>query len=336
MRNATFPSSGQGESAIAKRGLINRRWLPLNALRAFEAVGQNLSFTAGAQALTVSQSAMSRHVSSLEELIGKPLFERSAIGLKLTPAGEVLLPVISKCLDRMEQTINSVRDQNGESRPLRVHMPPSLMHQAGVSLLRNFHREYPEIRIDVFSSHATGLPPTNVDMAIVYDRPSVDNQVTDLLWMERLSLLCSPETAARAKGRSIEDFIAGSELLHIRVDSEPRGLMWSIFADQHRLFVDTDRGLSFDTAISAVRYAMTAPGIVLTDIDMYESEIAAGLLVMPYDCVSTDGFGYYLKTHAEDLADPAILLFREWIIRHFAETVRGGGRPDRNMLALAL
>ena len=46
---------------------INRRWLPLNALRAFDAVGQNLSFTAGAQALHVSQSALSRHVISLRD-----------------------------------------------------------------------------------------------------------------------------------------------------------------------------------------------------------------------------------------------------------------------------
>src|ERR1700754_2498511 len=112
----------RGETTIAAQGLINRRWLPLNALRAFEAVGQNLSFTGGAQALTVSQSAMSRHVSSLEDLIGKPLFERSASGLRLTAAGQVLLPVVSKCLDRMEQTINTIRDKDGESRPLRVHM----------------------------------------------------------------------------------------------------------------------------------------------------------------------------------------------------------------------
>ena len=55
---------------------INRRWLPLNALRAFEAVGQHLSFTAGAQALHVSQSALSRHVISLEDLLGCQLLER--------------------------------------------------------------------------------------------------------------------------------------------------------------------------------------------------------------------------------------------------------------------
>jgi len=66
-----------------------------------------------------------------------------------------------------------------------------------------------------------------------------------------------------------------------------------------------------------VRYAIGASGVVLADIDMFADEITSGQLVMPYDRVSADGFGYYLKTHAEDLGDPAIYLLRDWIIRHF-------------------
>jgi len=55
---------------------IDRRWLPLNALRAFEGVAKHSSFTAAANALLISQSALSRHVIALEKLIGAQLFER--------------------------------------------------------------------------------------------------------------------------------------------------------------------------------------------------------------------------------------------------------------------
>jgi DNA-binding transcriptional LysR family regulator len=55
---------------------LDRRWLPLNALRAFEAVGRHLSFTAAANSLLVSQSAVSRHVIHLERLLGVQLLER--------------------------------------------------------------------------------------------------------------------------------------------------------------------------------------------------------------------------------------------------------------------
>lgn len=315
----------KGESKIASFRAINRRWLPLNALRAFDAVGRHMSFTLGAQALTVSQSAMSRHVSSLEELIGAPLFERGPSGLKLTAAGEILLPVVSKCLDRMEQTINTIRNKDMESRPLRLHIPPSLLYQNALPLLRDFHQEHPEIRIDVTTSTVTGEPRTNVDMAIVFDRPNVDDKVADLLWMVRVAPLCSPATALAHCGKSLEQFLQDNELLHVKLEGEPRGLLWSVYADQHRLNIDTDNGLAFDTAYSAIRYAIGSSGVVLGDIDMFADEITSGQLVMPYDRVSGDGFGYYLKTHAEDLSDPAIYLLRDWIIRHF--TARTADEP---------
>ena len=261
---------------------------------------------------------MSRHVGALEDLIGKPLFERGVSGLRLTAAGQTLLPVVSKCLDRMEQTINGIRDKDGESRPLRVHIPPSLLHQIALPILHGFRRAHPDIRIDVSSSNVTGLPAANVDMSIVFDRPNVDDKVTDLLWMVRVAPLCSPETAAAHAGKSIERFLTDAELLHVKLEGESRGLLWSGYADQQRFAIDTDRGLAFDTAFAAVRYAMAASGVVLADIDMFHSELADGRLVMPYDRACADGFGYYLKTHAEDLADPVIYLFREWVIRHFA------------------
>ena len=49
-------AGGRAHGPRGIRDLTNRRWLPLNALRAFDAVGQHLSFTAGAQALNVSRA----------------------------------------------------------------------------------------------------------------------------------------------------------------------------------------------------------------------------------------------------------------------------------------
>ncbi|WP_404710048.1 LysR substrate-binding domain-containing protein [Sphingomonas sp. MMS24-J13] len=276
-----------------------------------------MSFTGGAQALTVTQSAVSRHIGSLEGLIGKPLFERDPAGLKLTTAGKTLLPVVSKSLDRMEYALNGIREDGIESRPLRLHIPPTLLYQSAMPLLRDFHREHPDIRIDVVTSNATGEPRTDVDMAIVFDRPKVDEKVADLLRLVRVAPLCSPATAAAAEGRSLEQFLRENDLLHVRLEGEPRGLLWTAYADQQRLDLDTSRGMAFDTSITAVRYAQVATGVVLADIDIFAQEIAAGRLVMPYDRASADGFGYYLKTNVEDLADPAIVLLRDWIIRHF-------------------
>ncbi len=301
---------------------VNRRWLPLNALRAFDAVGKRLSFTAGAQALNVSQSAVSRHIISLEELLGKKLFDRSGPRLVLTPAGELLLPEVGKAFDRIEQKMNEVCGDTSGSRPIRVHFPPSLLHQIALPMIQDFHAEHPDIRIDISSAHVTGLPDTDIDMAIVFDLPHVDDHVTDFLWMVRVAPVCSPQTAARHRGKGLEAFLADNHLLHVKLENEPRGLLWSLYARQTRIALDVDRDLAFDTALLAVSYAIAADGVALADIDMFAPELSDGRLVMPYDSIIEDGFGYYLKLRPEDLADPAISLFRSWLIARFAARPR--------------
>jgi DNA-binding transcriptional LysR family regulator len=282
-------------------------------------VGQQRSFTGGASALSVSQSAVSRHVIGLEELLGKPLFDREATGLLLTAAGEELLPVVAKSLDRIEQTLNAIRDDRQAKRALRIHIPPSMLQQQLLPLLHEFRAEHPDYRIDVSSTTATGLPSTSIDMAIVYDKPSVDDFVTDLLWMVRVAPLCSPGTAKAAAGQSCAQFLSQQELLHIKLDGQPRDLLWASYARICGLDIATGEGLAFDTAIAAAQYAMGGDGVTLADIDMFAPEIAEGRLVMPYDAVVEEGYGYYLKLHADDLADPAISLFRSWLIGRFME-----------------
>jgi len=297
---------------------MNRRWLPLNALRAFEAVGKQLSFTGGAAVLSVSQSALSRHVSALESLLGKQLFERDGGRLSLTPAGEELLAVVSKSLERIEQTMNAIRDESVPGRAMRLHVPPSLLQQIFMPMLSEFRRDHPEVRIDLSSANVTGLPPTELDMAIVYDRPNVDDRITDLLWMVRVAPLCSPDIAKTAAGKSLEQFLAGQELLHLKLEGLPRDLLWGDYLQRNAISLPAMDGLAFDTAIASAKYAMTSGGVMLGDVDLFASELAAGQLVMPYDAVIEDGYGYYLKLHADDLADPAIASFRSWLIARFA------------------
>ena len=129
---------------------IDRRWLPLNALRAFEGVAKHLSFTAAANALLISQSALSRHVIALEKLIGAQLFERRPHALVLTKAGQLLLPAVMKSFDRLEYALDDIRNENATSlRTLRVQMPPSFAVHLAVPILRDFKRAAAEVEIDL-------------------------------------------------------------------------------------------------------------------------------------------------------------------------------------------
>jgi len=191
-----------------QRRTIDRRWLPLNALRAFEGVAKHGSFTAAANALLISQSALSRHVIALERLTGVQLFERRPHALTLTKAGEHLLPAVVKSFDRLEYALDDIRNEGAPSqRTLRVQMPPSFAVQLAVPILRDFRRLSTEVDIDLISPYGVGPPLGDVDVAVVYSRPTVTDLVTDLLWPVRLSILCHPGIAAAHRGKDLAAFI---------------------------------------------------------------------------------------------------------------------------------
>ena len=298
---------------------IDRRWLPLNALRAFEGVAKYSSFTAAANALLISQSALSRHVIALEKLIGAQLFERRPHALVLTKAGQLLLPAVMKSFDRLEYALDDIRNEGATSiRTLRVQMPPSFAVHLAVPILRDFRRAAAEVEIDLVSPYGVGPPPSDVDVAVVYSKPTVTELVTDLLWPVRLSMLCHPSVAERHAGADLAKFIAANELVHVRIADSPRHHCWTQFAKQsHLTNLNVERGLVFDTAVLAVQYALSGEGIALVDSYLFADYVRTGKLVKPFEVSLDDGYGYYLTTHPEALSDTAVALFRSWLIERF-------------------
>ena len=301
------------------RKSIDRRWLPLNALRAFEGVAKHGSFTAAAHALLISQSALSRHVIALERLIGAQLFDRRPHALTLTKAGQHLLPAVVKSFDRLEYALDDIRNEGAPTqRTLRVQMPPSFAVQLAVPILRDFRQASTEVDIDLISPYGVGPPLGDVDVAVVYSKPTVTDLVTDLLWPVRLSVLCHPGIAALHAGKDLAAFIEANEIVHVRIADQPRHEFWAQFARQCGLRpINIERGLVFDTAVLAVQYALSGQGLALVDTNLFADEIRAGRLVKPFEDTLDDGYGYYLITHPEGLGDTAIALFRSWLIERF-------------------
>jgi DNA-binding transcriptional LysR family regulator len=307
---------------------LDRRWLPLNALRAFEGVAKHGSFTAAANALLISQSALSRHVIALERLAGVQLFERRPHALTLTKAGQHLLPAVVKSFDRLERALDDIRHEGAPAqRTLRVQMPPSFAVQLAVPILRDFRRISAEVDIDLISPYGVGPPLGDVDVAVVYSRPAVTELVTDLLWPVHLSVVCAPALAAAHPVKDLASFIEMNEIVHVRITDEPRHKFWSQFVRHHGIAgVNVERGLVVDTAVLAAQYALGGQGIALVDTNLFAEELGSGRLVKPFDATLHDGYGYYLTTHPEGLADTAIALFRSWLIERFG-TRGASARP---------
>ncbi len=299
---------------------MDRQWLPLNALRAFEAAGQHGSFTAAAGSLTVAQSAVSRHVIVLEKFLGVQLFERRPQQLVLTEAGRHLLPVVTRSFDRIDQALGDIIKERGTpKRLLRVALPPTFAFQLAIPILRDFRAEHAGLTIEI-ASRPSGEPEGESAIAVTYSEPRVTDAINDLLWMERLAVLCAPG-ALDGGTADLPAMVARHDLLHVRLGGRPHHHMWQLMARaMGRPDLAVDRGIVFDTAQLAVQYALSGDGLALADPMLFREDLAAGRLVSPFETRLASGYGYYLVTAPEDL-DEAVALFRSWLIRRFAETV---------------
>ena len=232
---------------------MDRRWLPLNALRAFEAAGREGSFTAAAARLTVAQSAVSRHVIVLEKFLGVPLFERRPQRLVLTEAGRHLLPAVTRSFDRIDRALGDILEERGTPQPrLRVALPPTFAHQLAVPILRDVRAEHPELAIEIASRPAAEAE-SDAALAVAYSEPRVTDAINDLLWMERLAVVCAP-AALKAAPPDLPALLARHDPLHVRLDGRPHGHMWRLMARAGgRPALAVAGGLVFATAPLAVQ-----------------------------------------------------------------------------------
>ena len=94
------------------------RTRPISAghLRAFEAVARHLNFRAAAEELSLTQSAVSRQIQSLEDEVGSALFLRHTRSVELTGAGTILLRAAGSALERIDAAVRQIRQSAGRWR----------------------------------------------------------------------------------------------------------------------------------------------------------------------------------------------------------------------------
>src|SRR6201986_4796133 len=101
--------------------------LELRHLRYFVALADAGNFTRAAEKIFIAQPTLSQQIRRLEEIVGTPLLQRRREGLRLTPAGRVLLDGSRSVLGLLDHGVNRTRMASGLGRPcLRVVLPPRL------------------------------------------------------------------------------------------------------------------------------------------------------------------------------------------------------------------
>src|SRR3954465_11038313 len=123
--------------------------LDLKLLTTFREVAVRGSFSDAAAALDFTQPAVSQHISRLEQALGVRVLKRSARGVKLTPAGEVLVRHAAQLLDGARRAAGGPRPRPAARPPRPRRAEEAVKQAAGVGR--------PQIRVAAFPSAAAGL-----------------------------------------------------------------------------------------------------------------------------------------------------------------------------------
>ena len=171
------------------------RRMDWDKLRIFHAVAEAGSFTHAGDTLNLSQSAVSRQISALEDSLKAPLFHRHARGLILTEQGEMLFDTVRDVFAKLSGT--EARLAESREKPsglLRVTTTVALGSVWLAPRIREFLELYPDIRVSILTDDdELDLGMREADCAIRMNPPRQADLVQRHLLAIHVHVFASPE-----------------------------------------------------------------------------------------------------------------------------------------------
>ncbi|SMO76160.1 transcriptional regulator, LysR family [Alcanivorax sp. DSM 26295] len=208
------------------------------ALTAFLAVAESGSFSTAAERLFLTQPAVSKRIAQLEQQLGTRLFDRVGRRIRLTEAGEALLPRARQVLLDLEDMDRAISNLTGTvSGTLRI----GTSHHIGLHrlppVLRRFSREYPDVKLDIHfidSEEAwEAVLHGDLEMGVVTLPPQPDPRLhSQAVWQDPLVFMAAPEhPLARLDRVTLETLTGYSAILPSPV-TFTRRIVESLFEEQ--------------------------------------------------------------------------------------------------------
>lgn len=206
------------------------------SLKAFIAVAHQRSFSAAADSLYLTQSAVSKRIKLLEEQLGSPLFERHNRTISLTESGQALLPRAREILDLVSDTELELENMSGA---VSGYLTLATSHHIGLHrlppVLRQFVHEYPsvELNLEFMGSERAyqAVRLRQVDMALttLAEEPQADIEAQPL-WRDNMVCVCGHDHRLAAIGTlTLEDLAEEPAIL-----PEPDTVTFQLVADVFR------------------------------------------------------------------------------------------------------
>ncbi|WP_374555810.1 LysR substrate-binding domain-containing protein [Aquitalea pelogenes] len=278
----------------------------LTALRAFVTVIDTGSFTEAARRLFLTQGAISKQISLLEQHYATALLQRQHRQIRPTPAGQTLLPVAREVVQKLKEVDRQIKTRS-DILSLQVYV--SFAVRWLMPRLGSFYQQHPltQLRIDSMVYEPEVLDPDSHQAYILFGRGQWPNMQAELLLPEVLSPVCSPAMRTELSG---VDSLAGHTLFHTTRDYE-EWVAWLDTQGIHTLAAYKHQVV--DLHHLAWTAAASGLGVAIGDMALLQDELEQGRLVCPFDSQLHTGSGYWLVYPESYAEHPGLQDLLSWL-----------------------
>jgi DNA-binding transcriptional LysR family regulator len=178
-------------------------------LKVFHTVAKLLSFTRAAEALHMTQPAVTFQVRQLEEYFNTRLFDRTHNKVNLTQAGERVAEYAERIFDLYTEMENSVRDLTGEiSGALTIGASTTIAEYMLPALLGEFKNRYPDINLRLKVSNSEGIVSmvehNVIDLGVVESPVHNKNLIVEVCHDDELVAVTAPDHELAQRGEPVK------------------------------------------------------------------------------------------------------------------------------------
>jgi len=210
--------------------------MEIRQLKAFLAIAEAKTFTAGARRVNITQAAISMQIRQLEESVGMPLFTRTPRRVILTEAGELLIHRARKILREHDAAIAEIAEIAGaEHGRLRIGSASAMFATAQLpTILEKLKSAFPNAEITVSSGTSQILVDKilhgDLDIAFISLPVQTSNIQTELLFSDEIVAIAGPKHSLAKEKYISAATLAGEQLILGEKGGNTRRMIDDFFA----------------------------------------------------------------------------------------------------------
>ena len=285
---------------------------PLRALTAFEAAARLGSFRLAANELSITRSAVSHQVKSLEQRLGVQLFRRDARRAELTELGHTYYPAVRDAFDQIEVQTRALRPSTADNE-LTVQVYVTVALKWLIPRLHDFERRYPDMKVRLSTSYFDwDFDEKNVDAGFILARNRSPSHYYRPLFRSLLSPVCAPELMKGPNAIRTPEDLRKHKLLYVYTADED----WHLWLQAAGITgIKLSDRLAFDSYILAQEAAVEGRGVAMTIGPFASEEIKSGRLVRPFPLMVPHRLQWLFACNAEHRMKPKIKRFEDWLVK---------------------